>query len=164
MTVLRGQVLLFRSSGKWYENLICQATSGPFCHCELVLDATHIIGAHTREGIVISTPPINPNTFTAIDITPYTTPQGIEKGLEWAARQYGKQYGYLDIAYQAIKFLAPNNPFQITQKDHWDCSDFATRYLQEAGVPLPEDFDDPYTMTPNDIGRVFGLVAPRKGK
>ena len=162
MTVVRGQVLLFRSSGKWYENLICQATSGPYCHVEIVLDPTHIIGAHSREGIVISTPPINPNTYTAIDITPYTTPQGIEKGLAWAAKQYGKSYGWSDITFQALKFLAPNNPFRFGIEGHWDCSDYVTRYLQQAGVPMPQDFDIPYTMTPNDIGRVFGLVAPRR--
>jgi hypothetical protein len=158
LSIQRGNIVLFKNPIAWYEHLICATTGGPYFHVAIATDATHIIAA-TGHGILISLAPINPNTYDAIAIDP---PADCDRGLVWAIQQRGKQYGWADIVYQAIKFLAPNNPLQIVSHDHWDCSDFATRYLQEADYPLPTAFSDPYQNTPNDIARVFGLIPMRK--
>ena len=159
--IARGSIILFKNASTWYEKLICRATGGPYYHCAIALSAKEVIEAMPH-GISVDPAPTNPDVFTVIDITPYTSAANIERGLAWAVAQKGKEYGTLDIVYQAIKFLAPNNPFQFCIAGHMDCSDFACRYLWEAGVTLPASYLDAYTVTPNDIGRAFNLVAPRK--
>ena len=154
MSIVPGSVILFKSSGKWYEEAICYATHGPFCHVELALDATHTIGAHPH-GIVISSAPINPNTYVSIDISGYTSQDKIKKALLWAVQQKGDGYGWTDILFQAIKFLWPTNPLRWGIEAHYDCSDLACRYLILAGVPMPSNYLDSYTVTPNDLWRFF---------
>lgn len=161
MTIGRGDIILFKSPQSWTDKLICYATHGPYFHVGIALDSTHMIEA-TGHGIRVNPCPININTFDTIDMTAYEGNIQIESALSWCGAQIGKQYGWLDIAYQAIKFLAPNNPFQLTEAGHWDCSDFVTRYIQKTGYPLPDSFSDPYKNTPNDIGRIFQVLPLRK--
>lgn len=158
--IQRGNVLLYTSDGQWYNRLICYATSGPYCHVAVALSSTLVIEA-TGKGIVRSMLPLSRNV-TPIDLTKYTTPERIEQALAWAEMQVGKQYGWIDILGQAIKFLAPNNPLRIGEEDRWDCSDYAARYIQHAGIILPSGWDDPYSLSPCDIGRIFGLLPVRK--
>ncbi len=154
---MRGDIVLYKDPTKLSEKAITWTTHGPFYHVEIVYDDTHTIGAHP-EGIRYATYP-NGKSFVVQSLPSNVSAAA---GLRWAQQQIGKRYGWLDIAYQAVKFLAPNNPFQLTQKDHWDCSDFVTRYLQECGMQLSDEFSDPYQNTPNDIARIFGLIPPRK--
>lgn len=158
--IQRGNVLLYESSGKWYERLICYATSGPYCHVAIALSADTVIEA-TGKGIARNMLQSG-RGVTPIDLTKYTTPERIEQALAWAEMQAGKRYGWLDVIYQGVKFLWPSNPFQISQEGHWDCSDFATRYVQHAGIILPDNWNNPYANSPNDLGRLFGLVPVRK--
>ena len=161
MSIERGSIILFKSPARWQDRLICAATHGPYYHVAIALDATHMIEA-TGHGIRIDSAPINDATFDVIDMAPFEDAFRIENGLLWAQAQKGKQYGWLDIAYQGVKFLFPNNPFQVTQEGHWDCSDFVTRYIQHTGYPLPDSFSDPYSNTPNDIARIFQRLPLRK--
>ena len=160
--VLNGNVLLFKSTGKWYEQVICRVTGGPFCHVEVALTNTSMIGARV-DGINVHPLPTDTEPYVAIDILPYVDGEAdIARALTWALAQRGKQYGWTDIVWQAVKFLAPNNPLRWGVEGRWDCSDLVTRYLQQAGVILPEEFSDPYCNTPCDIGRIFGVLLPRK--
>jgi hypothetical protein len=158
-----GTLLLFRSSGAWYERAIAWITHGPYVHVAISLPDQQVIAA-TPHGIEVGTLTQEMLSLCdSVDLMPYTSKAGIEAGLVWAIQQKGKEYGWLDVVFQGLKFLAPNNPFQLVMHDHWDCSDFATRYLREAGVVLPSDFEDPYANSPCDLGRVFGLIPSRKG-
>ena len=159
--IQRGNVLLYTSSGKWYEELIRLATHGPYVHASIALSPDTVIAA-TGQGIRKSPLQVD-RTITPIDLTKYTTPERIEQAVAWAEMQAGKRYGWIDILYQAVKFLAPNNPLRFGEEDRWDCSDYATRYIQHAGVMLPDSFADAYANTPNDLARVFSLLPPRKG-
>ncbi len=162
MSIERGDIILFKQPHAWYEKLICAATHGPYYHCAIALDSTSIIEA-LGSGIVMSRSPINPATFDLIDMSQYEDEANIDRGLEWAQKQVGKiKYGWLDIAFQVVKFVAPNNPFQLVRHDRWDCSNFVTRCIQEMEYLLPEAFSDPYQNTPNDLGRVFSLIPLRK--
>jgi hypothetical protein len=158
-----GTLLLFRSGGAWYERVIVWATHGPFVHCAIMLGGQRIIEA-TRAGIQINHLRARELLRDAmVDLAQYASFERIDEALAWVLGQSGHKYGWLDIVFQAVKFLWPNNPFQLVQRDRWDCSDFVTRFCQQAGVLFPDDFDDPYANTPNDLGRVFGLLPPRKG-
>ena len=152
--IVPGSVILFKSSGKWYERAIEIATGGPWVHAEIAYVGGLTIGARPH-GITTSPAPINPNTYTAIDITPYTTPDKIQAALAWLEQQIGDEYGTMDIVYQAIKFLWPNNKLRIGIEGHYDCSDLACRYLIHAGVSLPDPMLDTYSVTPNDLWRLF---------
>lgn len=163
MKNLRGSVLLFKSSGKWYERVICWTTGGIFVHVEIAVDNEWMIGARF-DGIAKHPLPLDPATYVAVDLAPYTTQAGILNGLLWAVQQKGRQYGWSDVVFQAIKFLFPNNPLRWGVEDRWDCADYACRYLIHAGVQLPDSCLDTYTVTPNDLGRVFSILAPRKGR
>lgn len=155
----RGDLLLYTSSGKWYERLIAYATHGPYVHVAIVVDNTKIVAARTQ-GIAFEVLPQDTSKLTVIPMSSRATEIGINVGLSWACKQVGKAYGWSDIVYQVVKFLNPNNPFRFGEYNHWDCSDLATRYLLHAGVELPDDYD-PYTVTPNDLARWAGLLEPR---
>lgn len=158
----RGDLILYKSTGRWNERAIVFATHGPYVHVAIVVDGFSVIAADAQ-GIRIDALPPTDALHTPLSLAPYATTQGIEQGLAWAMAQKGKRYGWSDIVYQAVKFLAPNNKLQVVVAGHYDCSDFASRYMRQAGVVLPPDFADPYANTPNDLGRTFGLLPARKG-
>lgn len=160
-TFHRGDLLLFKHPHDVFEHLICAATHGPYFHTSIALDeGIHDLAAHTTDGIRVSLVSLSAK-YDIVPIAPYASDECVKKALDWAMQQVGKQYGWADIAFQAVKFFAPNNPFQLTMAGHWDCSDFVTRYLQHAGVVLPDAFEDPYRNTPADIARMFGLLSSR---
>jgi hypothetical protein len=162
-----GQLLLWRASPHpdFFARLIVWAEHAPYIHASIVVERQHQIEA-TNRGIQITRVTMSEVIQNAdiVEVAQYTeSADSIDFALSWAKTKVGLHYGYADIVYQAVKFLWPNNPLRIGVKNEWDCSDFATRYLLQAGVHLPEDFQDPYSMSPNDLGRLFGLQAPRKG-
>lgn len=163
MSDLRGSVLLFSSSGSLWDRAIVLSTGGPYVHTEIVVDSEHMIGART-DGIAIHPLPLDPDSYVAIDISPYTTEATMLSGLLWAVQQKGRKYGWSDVAFQAVKFMFPNNPLRWGVEGRFDCADFVCRYLIHAGVQLPDSYLDTYTVTPCDIARAFSLLDPRKGK
>lgn len=159
----KGDLVLYKSSGKWYERAIVLATQGPYVHVGILIEDHQVLAARTS-GIGYDVFKFNPAYHTLVSLVPqYTTQEDVNKGLRWAVQQVGKQYGWMDILYQAVKFLNPNGALRFYEQGHYDCSDFCTRYLQQAGVPLPASYADSYTVTPNDLARFFGLIPPRKG-
>jgi uncharacterized protein YycO len=158
----RGDIVLYRSSGKWYERAIVLATGGPFVHVGIATSDNQVIAAGSR-GINYFPFSYDPKIHTIVSLVPeHATQLGIEAGLKWAIAQAGKRYSWIDIFYQAVKFLNPNNKLRFYCEGEYDCSDFCSRYLLYARVPLPVAFQDPYANSPNDIGRIFNLLPPRK--
>jgi len=158
---MRGDIVLYKSNGVWYEQMIVKVTQGPYVHVGIDYGDGKVLAA-LSSGIAFSAYSPSPMT-TDISLVPeHVKPEGIEAGMLWATAQEGKHYGWVDILYQAVKFLAPNNPFQLVEKDHFDCSDFVSRYLGICGFQFPKDFQDPYANTPNDIARIFGLIPMRE--
>lgn len=157
----RGDLLLYASSGVWYERAIVLATHGPFVHVAIVVSDALVVSAR-GQGIGCDPCPPEDSRHVVVQLAGRG---GLDReaGLTWALEQQGKAYGWTDIVYQGLKFLAPNNPFRFHVAGHMDCSDYASRYLQHCGYIFPDDFADPYANTPNDIARLFGLLAPRKG-
>jgi uncharacterized protein YycO len=151
---MRGDIILYRSSGRWYERAIVFATKGPMVHVAIQLSDVQVIAAGSK-GIALFPYSAQDKQCTTVSLASRTTPEGIERGLQWAIAQEGKSYGWLDVVYQGIKFLFPNNKLQLSEDGHYDCSDFSVRYLQQAGVQLPPDYEDSYTVTPNDLARLF---------
>jgi len=150
----RGDLILYRSSGAWYERAIVVATKGPMVHVAIQLSDVQVIAAGSK-GIALFPYSAQDKLCTTVSLASYATPEGIERGLAWAIAQEGKRYSWWDIFYQAIKFMNPNNPFRFYREGEFDCSDFASRYLMEAGVQLPEIYQDPYANSPNDLARLF---------
>lgn len=157
----RGDLILYRSSGHWYERAITIATKGPFVHVAIAVSDAQVIAARTQGISYEPVPPIDA-LHTLVSLDGHVTPAGISIGLAWAEQQAGKRYGWLDIAYQAVKFVWPHQPFRFSEAGHMDCSEFATRYLLQAGLALPPAFDDPATMTPNDIARWAGVLGKKE--
>lgn len=158
----QGMILLFPGTGSPWDRMISIATAGPYTHVEIVLDEDRMLGAQLS-GIGIHAIPKN-REYTTVDIAPYTSTTRISEALLWALQQRGEPYGWADIFFQALKFVAPVNGLRWGIAGHYDCSDFATRYLIHARVALPDSYLDSYTVTPNDLARVFGLIPPRKGR
>lgn len=157
-----GDLILYRSTGRWYERLITLATHGPFVHVAIVVDESRVLAARAR-GIGYEPLPPEDALHTVVSLAGRASDVGINVGLAWAMRQAGKEYGWLDIVYQAVKFVWPHQPFRFSEAGHMDCSEFVARYMLQADVALPPAFDDPATVTPNDIARWAGLLPPRKG-
>ncbi len=157
MTRTRGDLVLYRSSGRWYERLITLATHGPFVHVAIVVDPRTVIAARTR-GIGYEDAPPEDEQHVTLSLAGRTDAAGIEQGLTWARAQAGRAYGWSDIVYQALKALWPQNPLRLSVAGQYDCSDFVCRYLLQAGVALPPAFDDPSTITPNDLARWGGIL------
>ena len=159
---MRGDIVLYRSSGRWYERAIVFATKGPMVHVAIQTSDNQVIAA-TTQGIDYCPYTYDAKVHTVISLVPqYATQIEIEAGLKWVISQAGKRYSWWDVFYQAVKFMNPNNKLRLYSEGEYDCSDLATRYLQQTGVQLPQDYE-PYTVTPNDLARWAGLISPRKG-
>lgn len=150
---MRGDVILFRSSGTIYDRAITLATHGPFVHVEIDLGNGELIGAHL-DGIVRYKGVPSTNT---VSFHPPASQLDIEYALKWAEMQIGKQYGWTDIISNGLKFLAIH--INIGEPGHWDCSDFVTRYLTiaRAAGPLGTLAEDPGLVSPNDLAHAYGL-------
>jgi hypothetical protein len=150
---MRGDVVLFKSSGSLFDRTIEWATHGPYVHVEIDLGNGRMIGAH-NEGIIIHQGTAGRNTTS---FRPRTSDTDLEYGSRWAELQAGKQYGWTDIISNGIKLLGV--PIIIGEPGHWNCSDFVTRYLlvARASSPLGSRAEDPGLVSPNDIARAYGV-------
>lgn len=151
---MRGDIVLVKSQGLWYQRIIEWATHGPYVHCEIDLGDGKFIGAHDA-GITIIGSATGPRY---VYVTTSLNLDDIEAGLRWAMMHEGDRYGWSDIFDDANKVLGVPVYLGI---DHWmDCSDFVTRYLIAAKCagPLGALADHPETVTPNDLARVYKLL------
>lgn len=148
---MRGDVVLFLSSGAPHDRLIAWGTKGPFVHVEIDLGNEEFIGEHPN-GIVRYRG-IRPKSTASF--TPPASQADIELGLKWAEMQVGKKYGWGDIFSEGLKVLGLAFSFSIPNQ--WDCSDFVTRYLKvaRAAGPLGDAAENPGTVSPNDLARAY---------
>jgi hypothetical protein len=155
---MRGDLLLYTSSGSLSDRIIAWATHGPFVHVEIDLEDGNAIGALST-GITIH-PYLRGQGRVEVPIG--ATEKDREYGLLWALQQVNKQYGWVDIISNGLKILGI--PFDIGETDHWDCSDFVTRYLlaARAAGPLGRLADNPGLVSPNDIARAFGVLKEER--
>lgn len=158
---MKGDIVLCRASnygqGRWTDKIISITTKGPFVHVEIDVGDGKFIGAHL-DGIGESTASIGPDY---VYCSPEATPENIDTAIAWLKTQVGRQYGFLDIVTDGFKFL--NMPFIVTQADHYDCSDLATRFLliaqDKKAIPrLGDAAQEPHTVSPNDLARAFGVI------
>lgn len=150
---MRGDVVLYESSGSLFDRMIETFTHGRFTHGEIDLGGGKLIGAH-YDGIVVHEGTLGRNVAV---FTPPASKTDIEYGLAWAVQQAGKQYGWADILSNG--FLILGIPIYLGEPGRWDCSDFVTRYLSvaRAAGPLGKQVDEPGLISPNDIARAYGV-------
>lgn len=158
-----GYLLLFLTSGSWRESYASLCSHGPYIHAEICIDEAHMIGAHPS-GIMVSPLPRDMRLCASIDLAPYTTQAHLDYAISWAIQQAGRRYTVRDRLAHLIKWISPNTSPNFAREGCWDSASFVTRYLKRASIILPTGWNDPMTMTPNDLARVFGLLAPRKSE
>ena len=178
---MRGNIVFFQSYGlSWWDRLctrvVQQATRGPYVHCEIVYgkeaDGWKTIGAMSS-GIAYGH--ISSTDHTAYTMTTIRTVNTDEKGrvcaldearltyaLLWADMHIGTSYGFIDNIDQGIDLVFPNNPVQLVQPNHFNCSNFVAAFLDKAGIRLPVSFTYPFNVSPNDLAEWFGLLPERK--
>lgn len=149
----RGDIVLCKYVG-WDCTIIEWATHGPFCHVEIDLGDGTFIGAH---GNGISKVPSAVGS-QYVYVTPKATDADINAAIVWAEKQLGQAYGWTDIFNDGLKLFGI--PLTISLDKMMDCSDFVTRYLlvARAAGPLGELALNPSKVSPNDIGRAFGVL------
>lgn len=150
---MRGDLLLYRGTGRWYERLIQLGTRGPYVHVEVDIGAGESVGALTG-GVVRHRIPMG----AVVAPTAYRTdPARLTGAVDWLVKQAGDQYGWFDIADDVVHAAIPWAPWVSLGKT-FDCSDLATKFLWMAGYPLPPAFLDGATVSPNDLARAVGLI------
>lgn len=157
---MRGDVVLFKSGGGLFDQLIMWATKGPYTHVEIDLGNGLFVGEHSS-GVVVH----KPEPGRSVELF---RPKGnLEAGLAWvgeviaenkASRGEAHEYGFIDIAAEAFRVLGMK--MNLRSAGAWDCSDFVTRYLIVAGAagPLGRQASDPGMVSPNDIARAYGII------
>lgn len=154
---MRGDMLLFRSSGVWYERLVEYFTHGPFVHVEVDMGDGTSIGA-IWTGIERHLIPPE-DLFERAPVQAESDEQ-LEDGLIFLASEVGHHYGFLDIANQALKIL--RSPIYLGAQERYDCSDLVARYVAMCDGPVYRGLGDlsqePHMVTPNDLGRAAGLI------
>lgn len=149
---MRGDIILYESSGSLSDRIIVSATHGRFTHCEIDRGGS-TIGAR-YDGIKVH--PYFSDRGSAV-IHPKASQEDIDYALAWAEKQVGREYGWLDILDNGLNLLGIQ--LELGRPGSWDCSDFVTRYLIEAhsSGPLGERANNPGLVSPNDLARAFGV-------
>lgn len=147
-----GDILLYQTSGKWYEWFITKFTHGPYVHCAVDLGDGTNISAHP-DGI--SREP-NPGTGEVVSVTTNATPDDLFAAMQWLKYQLGKKYSWLDILSAGLHSIGINLYFG--QADHMDCSDLCATYLDLLSGKQEIDFHHLDIVSPNDIARKLGIL------
>lgn len=164
-----GDVLLFRTSGRWYERLICRATDGDVVHAELVVDPEHSVGALIT-GVELHAIPQGRDVVlvpTGARLRAANAPR-LLRALLWLEKRTGCRYGWLSIVADGFKAVLPRwlgsrTPFLVSPRAY-DCSQLATDFLIHAGAELPDELMDcPSRVSPNDLARAFGVPTSAPG-
>lgn len=159
-----GDLIFYRPAKRnLFGRLIAHCTKGDFSHVSISMtlfgmpgsapDAANI-GAHL-DGIRISETALEGGEKVTAAVP---ADLGAKlKGVAWAFSHLNMPYGKQDILSNVLKLFGC--PFYIGQRDHYDCSEFAARYLQECGVELPEALEEALPLvSPNDLARFLGII------
>lgn len=151
-----GDVIFFRAEpGSVVDRVIAWRTGGPFVHCEIDAGDGTSVGALAR-GVVRHPLPAGRGAVTA-PTGKDCVPSRLGEALAWLLAHVGDEYGWDDIAAQALSIVFPRGPF-LTRTRRMDCSDLAGRFLWAAGYPLPPRLlDAPELVSPNSLARALGV-------
>lgn len=150
---MRGD-LLFYTPRDIVDRLICWGTHGPFAHVAIDLGDGTVIEA-TPRGIRRN--PVSYTNSVHYPVFPTTSPALIEKGIAWLNQQVGKAYGWTAIFDQVLRFFGDTQVY-VYDRDDYDCSDLATRYLLLASPKLVGRLShNPSLVSPNDLARQLNI-------
>lgn len=147
-----GDILLFKSGGKWYERFITKFTRGPYVHCAVSLGNGTDISAHMK-GVEIWN---SPSSAEVVSVAANARPENLDAAMIWLKMQLGKPYGWLDVFSAGLHSIGINLYFG--QVDHLDCSDLVATYLDilEGRQVIPYRHLD--IVSPNDLARRLGVL------
>lgn len=154
-----GDLRFYRSSGDLADTIIADV-AGPFVHVELDMgDGTGIgeLSGGLKRYPIATNPP--PPLVTVWPIAGHTSLLAIKAALVWAeaAAAAHPGYGWLDVLDAGLHVIDPHAPF-IGDPGEWDCSDFVTRFLIQAGVMLPLTLEnEPHLVTPSELAKALGV-------
>lgn len=149
---MRGDILLYRSSGSLFDRLICWRTQGPFVHVAVDLGDGTMIDSRFREGV--SRHAVVYDNTLHIPLSSYTTPDRIEAGITWLESKIGDGYSVADIFdfFPGIRSLR----VRVGEAHAFCCSHLVAQYLDvTGGVSLGKLDDNLNTISPNDIYRAW---------
>lgn len=149
---MRGDILLYRSTGSLFDRLICWRTQGPFVHVGVDIGDGTMIDSRFREGV--SRHSAQYGNALHIPLATYTTPDRIEAGIEWLYSKIGDGYSVADIFdfFPGVRALR----IRVGEAHAFCCSHLVAQYLDVAGgISLAKLDDDLNTISPNDIYRAW---------
>ena len=152
-----GDLRFYHSDGSPADAAI--ALTGPFVHVEIDLGDGTAIGELLTGLQHYALPSEPPGRVVAFPTSDHTGAAPLANALAWAQAEAAQHlgYGWADVADAALAFLDPGAPF-VAQARAYDCSDFCTRFLLHAGVPLPAAIaSEPHTVTPSALAAALGV-------
>lgn len=159
-----GDLRFYHSDGGAVDTVIAAATAPSdaahaFTHVEIALGDGTALG-ELLGGLQHYTPPDEPPGRVVIwPTSEHADSAALVNALVWARSEAAARlgYGWEDVASAGLRVLDPTAPF-IAAPGAWDCSDFVTRFLLQAGVTLPDALaSEPHTVTPEALARALGV-------
>jgi uncharacterized protein YycO len=149
---MRGDILLFYSSGKLPDRFVAWASKGPFVHVAVDMGNGTNIAAHPR-GVGMELNP-SENVIVRVPVAKGVDPHVLAEAITWLHDQVGKPYGWFQILDYGLGVLGL--PVYFFVKGHNDCSTLVAKYLCRIN---PDDcFDEPDLISPNDLARRFHVI------
>lgn len=128
-----GDVLLFKSSGTFVEDIVCDVTKSEYCHVAIAVGDGTLIEANgfikTREIPVTQEP-----GFDVFRVPGLTASQAY-RIVEYAKKQIGTHYDYEKIIGLLIRFELFPHFKGLTEEGHFICSGLVDDALIAGGVP-----------------------------
>lgn len=149
---MRGDILLYRSTGSLFDRLICWRTQGPFVHVGVDLGDGTMIDSRFREGVTQH--PVSYAGCLTIPLATLTTADRIEAGITWLLSKLGDGYSVADIFdfFPGVRSLRMN----VGEAHAFCCSHLVAQYLDvTGGISLGKLDDNLNTISPNDIYRAW---------
>lgn len=157
-----GDLRFYHSDGSAVDTVIADATGGAsaFVHVEIAMGDGTCIGELSPNGLQLYRCPVMPPGRVALYTTSaHAGSAALVNALVWARSEVERRlgYGWEDIADAALHALDAQAPY-IGHANAYDCSDFVTRFLLQASVPLPDALaSEPHTVTPNALALALGV-------
>lgn len=157
-----GDLRFYHSSGSPADEVIA-AASGWAVHVDIELGDGSLVG-ELSSGLTRYAAPqgLPAGRVVVYPTAAHTTDTRLVCALNWAIGELSAAHGYgwLDIADAAAHAVDPDTAFLLAESGAWDCSDFATRFCEQAGIPLPDALvQEPHAVTPTQLATALGLVS-----
>lgn len=149
---MRGDILLYRSTGSLFDRLICWRTQGPCVHVGVDLGDGTMIDSRFREGVTRH--PVTYAGCIRIPLFSVTSTERIEAGIHWLLSKVGDGYSVADLFdfFPGIRTLR----VRVGEAHAFCCSHLVAQYLDvTGGISLGALDDNLNTISPNDIYRAW---------